>query len=136
MRTKQRAAAIIIKKKKLLLIRRRKNTEEYYIFPGGGVEDTETPEEAVVREIKEELNLKIKITRKLFEFENMGCKEYYYLIKEFSGMMEVIGDGITNKNIEDSADWYSLKELNRINLLPLKAKKKILTLQKRDLLDS
>lgn len=138
MRTKQRTAAVIFRKKKFLLIHRQKNTEDYYIFPGGGVEDTETPEEAVVREINEELNLKIKIVRKLFEFENLGNREYYYLIKEFSGTIKVIGDSVTNKNIKikDFACWYSLEKLNKINLLPQKAKRKILTLQKRGLFNS
>lgn len=136
MRTKQRVAAVIFRKKKFLLIHRQKNAEDYYIFPGGGVEDTETQKEAVIREINEELNLRIKIARKLFEFENLGNKEYYYLIKEFSGRMKVIGDSITNKNIKDSADWYSLEELNKINLLPPKAKRKILNLQRKGLLDS
>ena len=126
MRTKQRAAAIIFRKKRLLLIHRRKGTEDYYIFPGGGVEDTETPEEAVIREINEELNLKIKIARKMFEFKNRGGREYYYLIKEFSGTMKVIGDSVMNKNIKDSVVWCSREELNKINLLPLKAKKEIL----------
>jgi len=136
MRTKQRAAAVIFRKKKFLLIHRQKNAEDYYIFPGGGIEDTETPKEAVIREINEELNLRIKIARKLFEFENLGNKEYYYLIKEFSGRMKVIGDSITNKNIRDSADWYSLEKLNEINLLPPKVKRKILNLQRKGLFDS
>jgi len=136
MRTKQRAAAVIFRKNKFLLIHRQKDAEDYYIFPGGGVEDTETPEETIIREINEELNLRIKIARKLFEFENLGGREYYYLIKEFSGIMKVIGDSMANENIRDYAGWYSFEELNRINLLPPKAKRKLLNLQRKGLFNS
>ena len=34
-------------------------------FPGGKIEDTETAEECLIREIKEELNIEIKITGSL-----------------------------------------------------------------------
>ena len=38
-------------------------------FPGGKIEDNESAEEAVVREIREELNCEIKVQRPLGEFE-------------------------------------------------------------------
>ena len=40
----------------LVLIKRtRPGREPYWVFPGGGVEDDESPKEAVVREVEEEL---------------------------------------------------------------------------------
>jgi 8-oxo-dGTP diphosphatase len=53
-----RAAALIIKEDKILLMHRKKEGREYWVFPGGSVEEGETPEEAVIREIMEELSLK------------------------------------------------------------------------------
>ncbi|NLJ49208.1 MAG: HAD-IIA family hydrolase [Candidatus Atribacteria bacterium] len=53
------AAFIISKNKQVLLIKRKDNS--YWALPTGKVERGETLEEAVVREIKEELNLKIRV---------------------------------------------------------------------------
>ncbi|RJR31668.1 NUDIX hydrolase [Candidatus Parcubacteria bacterium] len=60
-------------KKQILLVKRAKTQKEFpdcWSFPGGGCETGETAEEAIKREIKEELNCKIK---KLQYF-----KSYYY----------------------------------------------------------
>src|SRR5687768_11349383 len=58
-------AAIIINKNKLLCVQRKAHKYDYisykYEFPGGKVEDGETYEEALIREIKEELNLFIGV---------------------------------------------------------------------------
>lgn len=57
--------AIIIENGKVLTMFRRKTkngiTEEYYVAPGGGIEDGETLEENVKRELSEELNVEIEI---------------------------------------------------------------------------
>jgi len=58
-RTNVRVSAIILKDDKILLIHRKKNGEEYWVFPGGGVEDTETPEQGIIREVKEETGLDV-----------------------------------------------------------------------------
>ena len=39
----------------------------YWTLPGGAVEADETPEEAVIREVKEETGLKTKISKFLFD---------------------------------------------------------------------
>jgi len=62
-----RATTIIIKNNNVLLFHRFKNGEEYWVFPGGSIEEGESPEDAVDREIKEELNLKIQQKRFLFK---------------------------------------------------------------------
>jgi mutator protein MutT len=81
MRTSIRA--VIPYKDGLILIHRiRKENEEikdYYVFPGGGIEENETPEECIIREIKEELGIEIKPNVKLYETLSMERKELFFL---------------------------------------------------------
>jgi ADP-ribose pyrophosphatase YjhB (NUDIX family) len=54
-----RATGILIQRKKILLIHRINAGKEYYVFPGGGIEEGESPAEGFLREMKEETNLDI-----------------------------------------------------------------------------
>ena len=59
-----KSAAIIIKDRSVLFLREKNFL--YWITPGGKIEEGETPEEALNREIMEELSVKVKI------IENLG----------------------------------------------------------------
>ncbi|WP_163831835.1 NUDIX hydrolase [Spartinivicinus ruber] len=54
--------AVIENEKKILLIRRSLKTSRsgQWCFPGGGIKENESPEEACIREVKEETSLDIK----------------------------------------------------------------------------
>lgn len=56
------AAAIVIDNKRLLIAQREEgsNMEFKWEFPGGKLEQDETPEEGLIREIKEELDMVIE----------------------------------------------------------------------------
>lgn len=62
------SAAIILNNNEILCVQRSKNKYPYisekFEFPGGKIEAGESEKEALMREIKEELNLVIKIERK------------------------------------------------------------------------
>ena len=60
---KRVTGAIIIKEKKVLLMRRApgKAFAGYWEFPGGKVEENETPEQCLMRELKEELNIEARV---------------------------------------------------------------------------
>ena len=63
MKTTDRAAVVIIHDQQLLLIERHRTGQAvYYVLPGGGVEPGETPAQAAVREVKEELGVAAEIT--------------------------------------------------------------------------
>ncbi|SHE14173.1 RNA pyrophosphohydrolase [Chlamydia abortus] len=59
---KQRAQAIIIDRGQILMARHYDHyiSQYYWCFPGGGIEAGESPEQAVVRELKEETGLSVR----------------------------------------------------------------------------
>ena len=84
-------AAIINKKNKYLIAQR--NKYKYFglkwEFPGGKVELNETCEKALLREIKEELNISIKIKKKIaernFKDDKININLHYFISSYLSG---------------------------------------------------
>ena len=56
-----RSYGLIIKNRKILVCNENINNFSATKFPGGGVEKNESPEDALIREIKEELSLECTI---------------------------------------------------------------------------
>jgi 8-oxo-dGTP diphosphatase len=67
-------AAVIIDNNKILCVQRGKNRHDYiafkYEFPGGKIEPGETREEALLREIREELKMDITIEKDFLTVEH------------------------------------------------------------------
>jgi mutator protein MutT len=119
-----RAAAVIIKDNQILLFRRVKNGRGFYAFPGGHVEVGETPEMAVVRELREELTLDITIDRTLFDIENdfpeHGLqREVYFLVTSYTGTPVLSGEEKERMNEMNQyyIEWKPLKEAVHIETL-------------------
>lgn len=47
---RNRGSVVIAENGKVILIKRVRNESVYYVFPGGGIEEGETPEQAAKRE--------------------------------------------------------------------------------------
>lgn len=121
-RTNVRVSAIIIKNNKILLIHRKKNGEEYWVFPGGGVEDTETVKEGIVREVKEETNLDVLKCEFTFDSYNEASKkdEPFYLCEVSEGEPEIIGEEKDKHSPENwyQLEWVKISDINEIWLVP------------------
>jgi 8-oxo-dGTP diphosphatase len=63
------AVAIVVREGRMLVIRRSRHVIAplAYCFPGGGIEEGETEEAAVVREVHEEVGVQIHVLRRLWE---------------------------------------------------------------------
>jgi len=126
-----RATAVIIKDNLILLIHRLRDGVEFFVLPGGIVEDGETIEEAVIREVKEETNFDAKIDKKLWEYLNEydGSKKmhHFYLITDFSGNMQLGGEEAIENSPENSykLEWHKLDDIENLPLKPDKIKEKI-----------
>jgi 8-oxo-dGTP diphosphatase len=71
---RRRAAAVIIRDGRLLMVRERgtgpagrHDGQEYWTLPGGGIEPGESPEDAVAREVAEEVGLVVRSARYLYD---------------------------------------------------------------------
>ena len=88
-------AAIIKKNNHFLIVQRnrKKHLGLKWEFPGGKVQENETFEEALSREIKEELNIKInlydKIAEEKYKDENINIVLHYYLCTQESGTIKL-----------------------------------------------
>ena len=118
--------AIIIDDNKLLTMFRRKiksdgTVKEYYVIPGGGLEEGETLEENVIRELKEEFNVDIEVVKFL------GTEEYdetianYFLCKIVSGTPKLSGEELERMTPEN---YYEIRyiDLNDIDNYDINAK--------------
>lgn len=108
--------AAIIKKKDKIFITRRSYGEfqDMWEFPGGKIEVGETKEEALIREIKEELELDIN------NLEYLTTVEYDYTsfhLTMHCFTCEIYG-GSLNLNAHNDAKWVSLDELESQDWVP------------------
>ncbi|MBQ3590273.1 MAG: NUDIX domain-containing protein [Clostridia bacterium] len=130
-----RTCAVIINDKKLLVLK--DNHAEYYYLPGGRVQFGETAENALLRELKEELNITPSIVRPLFinqSFFNEDAvkKDYHeicmYFLVDIS-KTDILTRGSTFLGIETKKEqcftWLSFDRVKNEYLYPLFIKERI-----------
>ncbi len=119
-----RVAGIVIKDSKVLLINRKKNNKEYYVFPGGSVEENETKEKALIRELNEETSVKVKIDRLVYVHDYQTSQQFYYLCDYQGGRPQLAGGSIEKQRMKTKHDfyqpvWISIPKLPKLLLYPL-----------------
>ncbi len=118
-----RCQALIIKDNKLMLLRNsgKKTEKEFWLLPGGAIHIGETSEQAIIRELKEEINISLS-TPKLLDFTASNVDEYmiyttYLYILESTvepnpGVEGVESQSDCCKKILD-IEWISIDEINK-----------------------
>ena len=111
-----RVVAAIIRKENCVFATQRGygNYKDWWEFPGGKVEPGETPEEALVREIKEELASDILVEKYLTTVEH-DYPEFHLSMDCF--WAEVTGGQLVLKEAE-AARWLGKNELDSVKWLP------------------
>ena len=108
-------AAIIIHEGKLFATQRGYGEwKDWWEFPGGKVESGEVPEDALVREIREELATEIEVGELLTTIE-YNCPQFHltmhcYICKIKTGSLMLLE--------HEAARWLTLEELDSIKWLP------------------
>ncbi|MBI9105197.1 MAG: (deoxy)nucleoside triphosphate pyrophosphohydrolase [Spirochaetales bacterium] len=80
-------------------------------FPGGKLEKGETPEEAVIREYMEELNISVRVKERLCEGSFSNGEKYYRLL----AYKIEIGDGEITAPEHQQIFWAALSELGTLD---------------------
>ena len=90
--------------------------EGFWEFPGGKLEKNETPENCLVREIKEEIGVNLKdvcfspLTFSLNKYDNFNILLLLYICQEYVG--------VVSPNENQNMKWLYVKDLYDCNLLP------------------
>ena len=113
-----RAGVILIEDNKVALIERHRAGLEYYVFPGGGVEEGETPDQAAVREAMEELGIEVAIKKKIAIIHFGQNTQHYFLVDRVSGEFGTgTGEEYTDADAGDPQEgiyipvWMPIHEL-------------------------
>lgn len=110
------AAILINKEDKILIAKRKKNKKMggLWEFPGGKIEQGETPENALIRELKEEMNIGIRpITffgENIYDYGNSIFKLIAYISEIVQGEIEL--------NDHEEYKWVCKEELGAYKFAP------------------
>lgn len=115
MKTLNVVAAIIKEDDKILATKR--GYGEFinmWEFPGGKIESMETKEEALIREIKEELDCTIELTKFALDLEY----QYPSFYLKMSCFEAKIIEGVPKLLEHNDAKWLKKEDLDSVNWIP------------------
>ena len=108
-------AAIIRKEDKVFATQRGYGDwKDWWEFPGGKMEPGETPEEALKREIREELDAEISVD-KFLETIDYDYPQFHLTMHCF--LCSLVGEAL-HLNEHEAARWLSAQNLNTVEWLP------------------
>ena len=113
-----RVTAAIIEKEGKILIAKRKVGDDLFAglweFPGGKIEEGETPKECMARELKEELDIEVEvgelITSNLHKYPHGEFELLAYKVKHISGEITL--------NDHDEIKWVTVDEMSHFEFPP------------------
>ncbi len=121
---RNRSGIILIEDSNLALIERHRAGIHYFAFPGGGIDEGESPEQAAVREAEEELGILVEVRQKVAEVLFSGSTQFYFLVEKLGGEF---GTGTGEEYGEYNPIhgtylplWMPLADLTNKNILPRK----------------
>jgi len=130
---RDRGSVVLIENKKIGLIKRIRDGSVYFVFPGGGIEEGETPEEATKREAFEELGVEVKVKECIAKIEYNGT-QYFFLSEIIQGTFGTgKGEEFNNKNRDRGTYlpiWVDIEILSSFDVRPKEVALKVQSLFK------
>lgn len=115
-----RAGVVLIEDDRVALIERHRAGLDYYVFPGGGVDEGETQEQAAIREALEELGVEVAILQKVAVIHFGQSTQVYFLVERVGGEFGTgAGEEFTDSDPEDPQEgiyipiWMPIDELSQ-----------------------
>ncbi len=107
------ARGIIIEDKEVYLMFRRRilddgSIKEYYVIPGGGINENESLEDCLKRELKEELSIDIKINSYLGYDESKDTIAHFYSCSIINGIPSLGGEELERCS---KSNYYEIKKV-------------------------
>ena len=107
---------ILDSKGKILIAQRnlQKNFGGMWEFPGGKQEANESPEQALIRELKEELSIEVEVLRSFppYDYKDEKIKISFYPIQ-----CKIVGGTIVN-NEHEEVKFISIDDINNFDFAP------------------
>jgi 8-oxo-dGTP pyrophosphatase MutT (NUDIX family) len=120
---RKRAGIILIHEGKLALMERHRQGRHYFAFPGGGVDEGETDEQAAVREALEELGVKVEIAQKAATILREGRRDQVYFLTRWVSGEFGTGTGEEYGEVDEEHGtynpvWMPLEDVLEKNVVP------------------
>jgi 8-oxo-dGTP pyrophosphatase MutT (NUDIX family) len=80
-----RAVALLFQDDSIAVMERHRAGRHYFTFPGGGVDEGESLEQAVIREAQEELGVTVRVIREVATVWFNGNRQVYYHVEQTGG---------------------------------------------------
>lgn len=120
---RKRSGIVLIHDGKLALMERNKQGRHYFAFPGGGVDEGETDEQAAVREAEEELGIRVEVVLKAAEVRRPGRRDQVYFLVNWAGGEFGTGTGEEYDEPDEfngtyNPIWMPLEDVLTKNVVP------------------
>ena len=130
-----RAGIVLIQDGRVALIERHRAGLDYFVFPGGGVDEGETSEQAAIREAMEELGIEVAIKQRIAEIQlGQKSRQVYFLVQQTGGEFGTgVGEEYTDSDPNDPDEgiyipiWMPIEKLSEYqNIYPASLAKQVI----------